>query len=167
MTRLALPAAFAVFAAMPALACDGLHVEGAYARASSAMAQSGAAFMQLINHGDSGCRIVAARSDVAERVELHTHIEDDAGVMRMVEVKEGFAIAAEGAHDLARGGDHIMFLGLTRALAHGDEIELTLIFEDGAEKPLTVPVDLERMPDHGHSQDHSHGHSHSHSHSHD
>lgn len=170
MKRLALPATFATLFALPAFACDGLQIEDAYARASSGMAQSGAAFMQITNSGDSDCRIIGARSDIAERVELHTHIEDEAGVMRMVEVEEGFAIPAGGTYMLERGGDHLMFLGLTRTMGQGDEVDVTLIFEGGEEMDITIQVDLERMPDsHGHSHSHSqsHDHSHGHNHSHD
>lgn len=170
MKRLVLPAAFAAIFALPALACEGIHIHDAYARASSGMAQSGAAFMQITNPGQSACRIIGARSDVAERVELHTHIEGADGVMRMVEVEEGFAIEAGEDYMLERGGDHLMFLGLTRSLEQGDEITVTLIFEEGDDMDVVIPVDLHRMPaahgdhSHGHSHDHSHGHSHGHSH---
>ncbi|WP_071794962.1 copper chaperone PCu(A)C [Natronohydrobacter thiooxidans] len=165
MKRLTLAAAFAAFTALPAFACEGIHIHDAYARASTAMSQSGAAFMQIINHGAMDRRLIGARSDVAERVEIHTHIEDDAGVMRMIEIEAGIVIPADGAHLLERGGDHLMFLGLTRPLEQGDEITVTLIFEEGEDMEVVIPVDLERMPEHGgsHSHDHSHDHSHGHS----
>jgi copper(I)-binding protein len=131
--------------ALPAFA-DGIMVHDPYARASAAMSQSGAAFMEIMNQTDTDDRLIDARSDVAERVELHTHQEDANGVMRMIHVEEGFAIAAGETHALARGGDHVMFLGLTRELAHGDELELTLVFEQAGEVTITVPVDLERNP---------------------
>lgn len=156
MKTIFLPAAFVVTFALPALACDDVQIHDAYARASTAMSQSGAAFMELSNPGSTECRLVGAKSDAAERVELHTHQEDDAGVMRMIEVEEGFAIPAGETHQLDRGGDHLMFLGLTRAFAHGDEIDIDLIFEDGTTLSTTIPVDLERMPAHGHGHSHSH-----------
>ena len=52
--------------AMPAFA-DGLMVHDAYARSAS---------------------------PAAKLVEMHTHIESDAGVMQMVHVEEGFAVPA-------------------------------------------------------------------------
>ena len=153
-------AAAAVLFTLPALACDGFEAHDAYARASHMQAQAGAAFMILHNHGDTDCRIVGARSDVARRVELHTHIEDDQGVMRMVEIEGGFPLPAGGEHGLVRGGDHVMFMGLNRSLEQGDTVALTLIFEDGTEVELEVPVDNERQPmGHGHSHGHSHSHS--------
>lgn len=131
--------------ALPAFA-DGIMIHDPYARASASMSQSGAAFMEIMNQTDTDDRLIDARSDVAERVELHTHQEDANGVMRMVHVEEGFAIPAGETHALARGGDHVMFLGLTRELAQGDEIELTLVFENAGDVTVTVPVDLERNP---------------------
>lgn len=159
MKTVILTTAAAVCFALPALACE-LEAHDPYARASHMMAQSGAAFMELRNTGSSDCHVTAARSDIAERVELHTHIEDEHGVMRMVEVEEGFVIPAGESHMLMRGGDHVMFLGLHDGLTQGDDVAVTLVLADGATLELTVPVDMERMPDHGAAQGHSHGHSH-------
>ena len=139
-------AATAAFLAMPALACDGFAVHDPYARSSTMMSQSGAAFMVLHNHGSVDCRVTGARSDIAMRTELHTHIADANGVMRMVEVEDGVLIPAGGEILLQRGGDHMMFMGLSRPMEQGTPIAVTLIFEDGSEFELTVPVDNDRQP---------------------
>ena len=167
-TFLAAPlAAATALVTLPALACEGFEIHDGYARASHGMAQSGAAFMIIHNHGNEDCHITGARSDVAQRVELHTHIEDDQGVMRMVEIEEGFALPVEGEVVLARGGDHVMFLGLNRPLEQGDTVAVTFVFADGAEATVELPVDNERQAGaHGHSHDHANGHSHDHSHGH-
>ena len=159
LTRTAIAAAIAAFTALPALAGD-ITIEDPYARASTMMSKSGAAFMVIRNAGDSDDRLVSASSDVAQKVELHTHISDDNGVMQMVEVEEGFAIPAGGMHALARGGDHVMFLGLNRALEHGDTVTVTLSFEQAGDITVDIPVDLERKPRHGmmnHGQMKGHG----------
>src|SRR6056297_1618620 len=93
MKSFIIAAATAAFA-LPALAGDISHItiDDAYARASNTMA--GAAFMSITNTSDTDDRLVAVASDVAERVELHTHLEDANGVMRMIEVEDGFAIPA-------------------------------------------------------------------------
>ena len=129
--------------ALPLMAQD-IKIVDAYARASAMMSKSGAAFMVIENHGAADDRLVAAASDVAELVELHTHKEDANGVMQMVKVEEGFAIPAHGSHALARGGDHVMLLGLTRQLNDGDTMALTLTFEKAGEVKVDVPVDLQR-----------------------
>jgi len=163
MIRFSLPAAVSVaFLALsaPLMAHDGVHVVDPYMRASGAMASSGAAFMVIEDHGTSGDRLIAAASDVAERVELHTHQSDANGVMRMIEVEEGFEIPPGGSRALARGGDHVMFLGLKRPLADGDIVTVTLTFEREGEVVLDIPVDNARKPEMGAGHGHAHGHSH-------
>jgi len=141
-------AAAAVFA-LPALAGDISHIriDDAYARASNTMA--GAAFMRITNTSDTDDRLIAVFADVSERVELHTHIEDANGVMRMIEVKDGFAIPAGGTHRLERGGDHIMFMGLKAPFEQGGTIDVTFTFEEAGDVTVEVPIDLERMDGHG------------------
>lgn len=141
--------------AMPALAGD-IMVHDPYARASTKMSSSGAAFMVLMNKGDADDRLVSASSEIAERVELHTHKEDANGVMRMMEVEEGFVVPSGGEHALARGGDHVMFMGLKQPLAHGDVVNVTLTFEKAGAVAVEIPVDLERKPMHG-GMKHKHG----------
>lgn len=128
---------------------EGIVVEDAYARASTPTAKSGAAFMVLMNTGDQDDRLIGAKSDVAARVELHTHREIADGVMKMMEVEEGFAIPAGGSHMLARGGDHVMFMGLNEPFADGDTVAVTLVFEHAGEVAVEIPVDLNRTPTHG------------------
>lgn len=151
-TLLAAAAATALFAGS---AMADVMVKDPYARVSTASAMSGAAFMGLMNTGTEDDRLIEARSDVAERVELHTHLQDANGVMRMVEVKDGFVVPAGGMAMLARGGDHVMFMGLKRSLAHGDTVDVTLVFENAGEIAVTIPVDLERKAEGGHG--HGHG----------
>lgn len=146
-------------ATCPALAMDdaktgAIMVMDPYARVSSPVAKSGAAFMQIMNNAAEDDRLVSATSPAAARVELHTHIDDGNGVMLMREVEGGMAIPAGETHTLARGGDHVMFMGLTESWAQGDSVPVTLVFENAGEIMLEIPVDLERKPSHG---DH-HGH---------
>lgn len=166
MKRSAPIAAVAALVALPAFACDGLEVSGAVARASGAMAQAGAAYMTLANTGEADCRLVAARAEISDRVELHRHEEDGDGVMRMVEIEDGILIPAGGEHRLEPGGDHIMFMGLNRPIEYGERITLTLVFEDGGETVVEVPVDMERTGLHGSAGEPAHGHAHGHAHDH-
>ena len=146
-TRIA-AASVAALLATSALAAD-ITIKDPYARASTMMSKSGAIFLTMENTGDSDDRVIAATVDVAERAELHTHKEDANGVMRMMEVEEGFVVPAGGMHMLKRGGDHVMMLGLTKALEQGDMISLTLTLEQAGEITVDVPVDLARKPTHG------------------
>lgn len=128
---------------LPALA--EIEVKDAYARSSGMMAKAGAAFMEIVNTGDEDDQLIAASAGVAKRVELHTHIAGDDGVMKMREVEGGFTIPAGGLHMLQRGGDHVMFMGLTEVFEQGKIIPVTLTFEKAGDIVVEVPVDLERQ----------------------
>ncbi|SFU09379.1 copper chaperone PCu(A)C [Sedimentitalea nanhaiensis] len=120
-----------------------------YARSATSSSVTGAAFMTLVNNGDQDDTLIAASSDIAARVELHTHIENDQGVMQMRQIEGGIPVPAGGSHALRRGGDHVMFMGLKMPLNDGDVVPLTLIFEKSGEMTVDVPVDLTRKPKHG------------------
>jgi len=137
----------------------GIMIDDPYARSSTAMATSGAAFMSIMNHGDTDDQLIAAATDVAARVELHTHTEDENGVMRMREVEGGIPIPAGETTVLQRGGLHVMLMGLTEGLEQGEEIEVTLTFQNAGDMTLTIPVDNERKAAHGGMHGHgSHDH---------
>lgn len=139
-------AAFAVLFALPALADDAsIRIEDAYARSGP---HSGAAFFTIVNDGSTEDRLVAASSEAAARVELHTHIEDENGVVKMRPVEDGFPVPAGGSHSLERGGDHLMFMGLEAPFEQGGSIALTLSFERAGEIVVEMPVDNDRQPGH-------------------
>ncbi len=148
MRRLAACAliAFPTFAA-----ADGIMVMDPYARSSGPNAPAGAAFMVLQNTSDQDDRLVSATSDIAKRVELHTHIDKGNGVMQMTEVEEGFVIPAGEKHMLQRGGDHVMFMGLNQSLVQGETVKVTLTFEKAGEMVVEIPIDHDRKAQHGHS----------------
>jgi copper(I)-binding protein len=146
-------AAVASLALVPAAFGQQIEIHDPYARSASPMAKSGAAFMVIRNAGDSADRLIGADSPAAQRVELHTHREED-GVMRMIHVEEGFPLPGTGEIRMQRGGHHVMLMGLTAPFEQGATIPLTLTFEDAGEMTLDVPVDLERAPGAGHGQGH-------------
>ena len=144
---LVLATAFSLFWSAPvARAGDaaGIVVEDAYLLISRPNAPAAAVFMMLRNNSSTDDRLIGAASDLARRVEIHTHIADDDGVMRMREVEGGLRLPAGGMHMLQRGGDHVMLMGLTGGLEQGDMAEITLIFETAGEITVTVPVEQER-----------------------
>lgn len=146
-------AAFMAMVSAPMAFAADITITDPYLRVSGAMANSGAAFMVIENHGADD-RLIDARSDLAQKVELHTHLEDSNGVMKMVHVAEGFPIAAGENHVLQRGGEHVMFLGLNAVPVQGDMVTLTLTFEKAGDVTIEVPVDNERTPAMGKMMDH-------------
>ena len=143
----------AILLATPVFA-DGIRVEDPYARVSAMKSTSGAAFMIIHNETGTADHLIDAKSDVSKKVELHTHLEDANGVMKMIHVAEGFDLPKDGMIAMKRGGHHVMFLGLNEPLKHGDMVNVTLVFENAGEVDVEIPVDLERKPMHG-MMDHS------------
>ena len=140
--------------ALPAIAQE-IMVTDAYARSASPVAKTGAGFLVIKNHSAQDDRLIGVTSPAAKLVQLHTHVENSDGVMQMRHVKEGFTLPSGGMIMMARGGDHVMFMGLTQPFAQGNKVPLTLVFENAGEITFDVPVDLERKP--GEALGHKHG----------
>lgn len=119
-----------------------VQINDAYLRVSNPMAA--AAFLEITNLSGQDDRLIALRSDAAARVELHAHREDTNGVMQMIHLEEGIALPAGATHLLERGGDHVMFMGLTHTLAEGEVVPVTFVFEQAGEVTVEIPVDQSR-----------------------
>lgn len=140
--KLTLTGAFvAVALASPVWAEIEIHDQ--YARSSNTMA--GAAFMKIHNHGDTDDRLIGVTSDAAQRVELHTHLEDANGVMRMIHVEDGFDIPSGGEIVMQRGAAHVMFMGLTAPFEQDATVTVTFQFEQAGNVSVEIPVDQDRM----------------------
>jgi len=98
-----------------------------------------AAFMALTNPGNADIKLTSATSPVAGMVQLHEMAMKD-GKMVMQEKAGGVTVPAASHAHLSPGGDHIMLMGLKKALKPGDEVPLTLKFSDNTTHDLTVPV---------------------------
>ncbi len=154
--------ALAAMTTQPALAGDAakgdIKIENAWARASAGNARAGAAYLSVENKGDAD-RIVAAKSGVSDRTELHNHLMEN-GVMKMRQV-DGIDVPAGGKATLQPGGLHVMFMGLKAPLKEGTSFPVTLVFEKAG--PVEVVVDVQKVGASGpmHQQGHGtmqHGH---------
>lgn len=115
-----------------------VEIDGAYARASIPNVPNSAAFFVIKNNSDKDIAITSANSDIAEKNELHTHIEENK-MMKMMKI-EKLVVPAKSSLELKSGGDHVMLMGLKKELKAGDEISLELSFSDGDKKSIKVPV---------------------------
>ncbi len=88
--------------------------------------------------GDEPDRLLGARTAVAAEVQIHetTTGEDGTTTMRPV---DGLDLPADGELVLEPGGYHLMLVDVERVDA-GDEIDVTLIWENSGE--WTIPVDV-------------------------
>jgi hypothetical protein len=126
-----------------------IHVHDAYARINPA-AQAGAVFFLIHNGTGQPLTLIGAETPVARLAELHTHVAGSDGMMQMIRIEGGVTLDPGASHEFARGGDHVMLMGLSEIPADGATVPLTLLF-DGAE-PMTIEVvvDNARMPMSGH-----------------
>ena len=131
----------ALLATLPAVAYaeSKIEIHDPYARVSRPGAPTGAAFMVIHNHGTTDDVLLSAKSDIAAMVELHMHIESGDGIMQMVELEDGIPLPAGGEHMMVRGGDHVMFMGLNDPLTQGQEVTVTLVFEQAGESRSSSP----------------------------
>ena len=97
-----------------------------------------AAYMLLKNTGGAADRLVAAKGDVAESIEIHESTMKD-GVMSMHPV-EAIELPAGGQAELKPGGYHVMLINLKRDLVAGEKFTLTLVFEKSGEQQIEVEV---------------------------
>ncbi len=101
------------------------------------MANTGA-FMVLKNADSKDHKVVKAESPVAKVVELHTHTK--VGEMMEMRPVKDIEIKAKSETVLKPGGLHVMLIGLKQALKEGDNVAITLTFEDGSSKKVEAPV---------------------------
>lgn len=139
-----------------------LKIENVWARAATA-GDNSAVYLKITS-GDTDDALVGASvaKEVAETAEVHEtvadgdngtmsgddHMTDDttdgsgdhsSGMMTMREV-DSVAVPAGETVNLEPGGYHIMLLKLTKDLAVGDTIEVTLDFESAATATVTAEV---------------------------
>jgi copper(I)-binding protein len=120
-----------------AVSAGQLLIEQAWTRATPGGAKVGAGYMSIINHGDAADRLIAGKSDIAERVEIHTMTMED-GVMRMRQLEDGLVLAPKSIAELKPGGYHVMFIGLKQPITKGEEIKVQLTFEKAGAVDLTL-----------------------------
>lgn len=83
----------------------------------------------LFEAGAEAVTVVGARAAFAGTVELHTHTMGEGGKMAMRRV-ESFPVEAGGTRELRRGGDHLMFFGVSPDLpAKGEAVDIVLTLQ--------------------------------------
>jgi copper(I)-binding protein len=85
--------------------------------------------MVLRNNTDADRRISGVQSPAFARIELHDHIHDEGGMMRM-EAQEFINIPANGEAVLKSGGLHLMLMQPTREINAGDTLAFTFETQD-------------------------------------
>lgn len=119
--------------AMPAWGDEAPEIEihNAWVRALPPTQSNTAAYLDIVNRGQSAVTVVGATASVAGSVEIHTTREVD-GYMRMEQLPE-LRLAAGESYTLAPAGTHLMLLALQHMPAEGESVTLCLQFAAGDE----------------------------------
>lgn len=88
-----------------------------------------AGYLTVKNNGGKPIEIIGASTDIADHIELHTHVKTTDGMMSMQQV-EKFDVPANGAFELAPNGAHLMIFGVKPNLKEGDAAKITLKIKD-------------------------------------
>lgn len=139
---------------------DGLTIANPWARTSPEDTTYGAVYLQLSSADGDALVGASVPSDVAGTVEIHETVAADGegsdttmamggessdttmggmGQMTMQPV-DSVDLPAGETVVLEPGGYHIMLIDLVAPLEAGQEIEVTLTFENAGERTITVPV---------------------------
>lgn len=117
---------------------DALEIREGYVREMPPGQSTSAAYMKLVNTGARPVTIVAATSASAGSAEIHASSQQG-GMMQMAPVAR-LQVPARGEVALKPGGYHLMLINLKRSFRAGDQIEVTLLDEQGASYSARLPV---------------------------
>ena len=116
-----------------------LEISQPWTRATAPTAKAGGGFVTITNKGTTPDRLIAARSTVSDKVEIH-EMKMDGNVMRMRELDKGLEIPPGATVELKPGGFHIMFMELKAPFAKDTKIPVTLVFEKSGSIDIELPV---------------------------
>ncbi|MCO1336492.1 SCO family protein [Microbulbifer sp. OS29] len=115
-----------------------IEIEDAWVRYLPPGVENSAAYMTIVNTSDNADRLISISSPIADSTEVHeSYIDDGMAVMRPVEAP---SIDANGTLAFEPRGLHIMLLEVGEALKIGEQIDLTLSFENAGVVDVRVPV---------------------------
>ncbi|EJF76115.1 hypothetical protein ME7_01104 [Bartonella birtlesii LL-WM9] len=97
----------------------------------------GSGYLYIINHSNLPDRLVSVSTKGVQTTEIHSMaVVND--IMKMEKMHHGIEIPGNGEITLKPGGDHIMFMGLSKPFKLGEKISAKLTFE----KAGTIDVDF-------------------------
>lgn len=112
-----------------------LVISGAWTRATPTRAPTGAGFVTIENKGSRDDRLIAVRTPISDKSEIHTMTMDN-GIMKMRQLEDGIAIPAGETVTLEPGGNHLMFMQLKQGIEKDSAVSVTLVFDVAGEVTL-------------------------------
>ncbi len=122
----------------PVLYAQQLLISDPYIKGNIPGTKNTSGYLTLENHSDRDIKIVDVKTAVAKRAELHEHsMDNDKMMMRKV---DSVQVKAHSQVVFNQHGYHIMFIGVKQNLKAGQTVELKLIYADGQEQEIEMPV---------------------------
>ncbi|MFD7107956.1 copper chaperone PCu(A)C [Streptomyces celluloflavus] len=136
--RTAIAAALALTSALALAGCGGdsapkLSVADPYMPQPVTQDMAGA-FLVIKNSGSTADQLTSVTSDISKDISIHKTVGS-----KMEEVPS-LDVPANGELTLARGGNHVMFMGLKKKPAEGDKVAIELHFKTAGTVKVDVPV---------------------------
>ncbi len=116
----------------------GITIVTPWARATPGGAKVGGAYLEIKAAQGAADRLVAAKSPLAGKVEIHEHVHEG-DVMKMRRV-DGVAVAGGQSVTFKPGGYHLMLMDLKHGLKQGEKLPLTLVFEKAGEVNVEATI---------------------------
>lgn len=117
-----------------------LRIDDPWSRPTAGNTGTSAVYFEIENKGAVADRLVSAKTDIAEGVELHESIEEG-GVAKMQPLQGGIEVPAGGEVKLKPRGMHVMLLGLKQKLEDDQTFPMTLTFERQGDVQIKVEVE--------------------------
>ncbi|WP_431256497.1 copper chaperone PCu(A)C [Roseateles chitinivorans] len=127
---------FVAGALLASIAHAQVKIDDAWVRATVPQQKATGAFMKLTAAKDT--RLVGVTTPLTPKAEVHEMAMQD-NVMRMRQIP-AIELPAGKTVELKPGGYHLMFLDLPAQVKAGDQVPLTLTFEDRGGARQTVEV---------------------------
>ncbi|GGU81637.1 hypothetical protein GCM10010211_54790 [Streptomyces albospinus] len=140
--RIALTAALALTAGLALTACGGgttgntapqLKVSDPYMPQPVTQSMAGAYFV-IKNSGGTADKLTSVTSDLSKDITIHKTVGNK------MEQVDSLPVPANGELTLGPGGNHLMFMGLSKKPAEGQTVTIELHFATAAPITVQVPV---------------------------
>ena len=116
-----------------------LKITDAWVRPTPPGAPTAAVYALIENASAEPDRLLGVESDAAEAAELHT-MSMEGGMMIMKPVEGGLVVPAHGALQFKPGGYHIMLIHPRHTIQPGQQVQVTLVFQQAGRVTLSVPA---------------------------
>ena len=134
-----------------ALFAGAIEIKEPYVKQTAPGMKNTAIFMEIVNTSDKTIKLINAKEHNLDGVtEIHTHIKQEDGSMKMIKISD-ITIKANSSTHLKPKSYHIMVIGIKNEVKEETKANLTLYFDNGEEVTLKdIPSKAIKHQHHNH-----------------